>query len=242
MIQRFAVKRAYNISVKEFVPQGSVERVIIGVHGFCGDKESNIFDRLADGLENTAVIAFDLPCHGESEVGEDFLTVENCVRDLVFMASFARERYDGAKLSVFGTSFGGFVALLGADMLGDCRLVLRAPGVSMPDIILSTVLKIDKEVFKAQGTVLCGFERKVNLPYSFYEELVALPEMKSKSFTAPILIFQGDEDRIVPMDDVTEFVKEHQGIRLEIIRGAGHRFERENEKRRIVSITKEFLS
>lgn len=49
---------------------------MIGVHGFAGDKESSMLEKLADSfcLHNSAVITFDFPAHGSSYVGEEMLT------------------------------------------------------------------------------------------------------------------------------------------------------------------------
>ena len=119
-------------------------------------------------------------------------------------------------------------------------LVLRAPAVSMPSVLLENVLKITDEQFKQERTVKCGFERLINLPYSFYEDLLQQENLKNKAFSQPIMIIHGDCDDIVPLKDVGDFA-EGKDISLQIISGADHRFRNDGEIEKVITLTKQFL-
>ena len=240
----FSVTREYEIKCKAFLPDNEeIDNVIIGVHGFAGDKDSSMLKKLGIALtgSGSALICFDFPSHGESPVGENELTIDNCRKDLLAIAEFARSRYPRAKQAVFATSFGGYIALLCAPDLSSIPLVLRAPAVTMPEILLDTVLKIKREDFESRQVVECGFERKLNLPYSFFEDLTKQNDPRDIPLTAPAIIIHGDLDDIVPHPHVESFALGKDNVRLEIIEGADHRFKNRGEMEKIIELTLEFL-
>ena len=79
---RFDISDDYEIKCKLFLPEsGVIKRVILGVHGFAGDKESSMLSRLAESavLAENALICFDFPEHEESAQSVDSLTIANCI-------------------------------------------------------------------------------------------------------------------------------------------------------------------
>lgn len=240
----FSINRDYEIKCKLFSPKNQdIKNVIIGVHGFAGDKESSVLEQLAFACsENgTALIGFDFPAHGESPVQEDMLTIENCKNDLLDVLSHVKSLYPYASISIFATSFGGYITLLCADKLEDFPLVLRAPAVSMPKILLENVLKISAGKFRKAGFVVCGFERKIPLPYSFYEDLLQQENILKKEIHQRSLILHGDRDNIVPLSDILGFCKMQKNTKLEIIHSADHRFKNTGEIEKIIRYTKNFI-
>ncbi len=244
-INRFSITRKYEIKCKAFLPENEEPKhVIIGVHGFAGDKDSSMLKRLANTVckSGGALICFDFPSHGESPVGEDMLTIENCKRDLLAVVEYTEGKYPKAQKSIFATSFGGYIALKCASHLCDFSLVLRAPAVTMPKILLETVLKISDEEFQRLGVVECGFERKMRLPYSFSRDLWKEESVYDITLSLPTLIIHGDCDDIVPPADVLDFVKDRENVRLEMIPGADHRFKGRGEMEKVIELTKSFLN
>ncbi len=240
----FSIKSQYEISCKLFVPNDkNITNVIIGVHGFAGDKESSMLEKLAVTVcaHNTALICFDFPAHGSSPVGEDMLTVRNCKNDLLAVAEYVTNKYPNAKASIFATSFGGYISLLCADKLSKIPFVLRAPAVTMPKVLLENVLKISAKNFKTQEFAVCGFERPIKLPYSFYEELLQQENVFDKHILSPVLIIHGDNDDIVPLADIEDFTASQSNVSLHVINGADHRFKNEGETEKIVELTTAFL-
>ncbi|MBE6587466.1 MAG: alpha/beta fold hydrolase [Ruminococcaceae bacterium] len=243
--RRFIITGDYGIVCREFLPDDErVTGVILGVHGFAGDKESSVLRLLAEELSKsgTALVCFDFPAHGESPAAEEGLTVKNCKKDLLAAAEYIRERYPNAKKSIFATSFGGYVSLLCRRELSDFAFVLRAPAVTMPTVLLDTVLKISAEDFRSAGYVDCGFERKISLPYGFFEELCCQEDLLLEDFHLPMLIIHGDRDGVVPLFHILEFSARHPEARLEVIEGADHRFKNPGETEKIVALTRNYLS
>lgn len=243
-IQTFSISRAYEIKCKMFAPDATnIEHIIIGVHGFAGDKESSMLEKLAEACApyGTALLCFDFPAHGSSPVNEEMLTIENCKQDLCAVLQYAEELYPKATKSIFATSFGGYITLLCSHKFPMYPLVLRAPAVTMPKLLLENVLCTTQEQFKQVGTIKCGFERPIHLPYSFVEELQQQEDLNEKALQQPALIIHGDRDDIVPIGDIRKFAALHHTISLQIISGADHRFKKTGEMEKILSFTKEFL-
>lgn len=244
-ITYFSIKSDYEIKCKFFSPKNrDIKSVIIGAHGFAGDKESSVLEQLAFACsENgTALICFDFPAHGSSPVSEEMLTIENCKNDLYKVLEYVICKYPDANVSIFATSFGGYITLLCADRLSDFPMVFRAPAVTMPKLLLENVLKISIEDFEKNGFVDCGFERPLRLPCFFYEDLIRQEDVMKKEIKQPNLILQGNCDDIVPLSDIISFCKRQENTQLVIIDGAGHRFKNPGEIEKIICHTKNFLN
>ena len=243
-IQTFSISRAYEIRCKLFEPEDShIKHIIIGVHGFAGDKDSSMLKKLAEHCApyGMGLLCFDFPAHGSSPVNEELLTVENCKQDLHAVISYAQRRYPHSAISIFATSFGGYITLLCSHSFPAYPLVLRAPAVTMPKLLLETVLHITGEQFKQMGTVKCGFERPILLPYGFLEELEQQQDLYTKPLHQPTLILHGDRDDIVPPEDISRYADLQSSVTLRIIPGADHRFKNGGEMETIISLTKDFL-
>jgi len=213
----------HSIPCKEYLPGGEVKLVVLGVHGFGGDKESSVLRALAGQLEplGGALVCFDFPCHGESRAPDEMLGVEICRSDLLAMADEVRRRFPDAQKGIFATSFGGYITMLSLDLLNDFSIVLRSPAVTMAESFLTIIP--DRESFFEKGSALCGFERKMLLTTAFHDDLkahtVPLPDR-------PVLIIHGTKDDIVPFSAVSEMAGQSDFITLCPIEGADHRFKR----------------
>lgn len=137
--------------------------------------------------------------------------------------------------------FGGYISLLCADKLSKMPFVLRAPAITMPKVLLENVLKTSAKNFKTQEFAVCGFERPIKLPYSFYEELLQQENVFDKHILSPVLIIHGDNDDIVPLADIEDFTASQSNVSLHVINGADHRFKNEGETEKIVELTTAFL-
>ena len=123
--------------------------------------------------------------------------------------------------------------------LRDFQIVLRAPAVTMPEHILTDLLKTTPEEFKRRGRIECGFERKIVLPWRFYEELQYY-RIQECPCDNPMLVIHGDADEVVPHADILDFCKEHPNAQLCVIPGADHRFKKPGEIERVVSTAMEY--
>ena len=166
--------------------------------------------------------------------------MENCIKDLLAVAGWIGDTYPPADKYLFATSFGGYIALLASDGLAGYRMILRAPAVTMPQVLLRSVLKITPEEFERRKCVPCGFERKMQLPYSFYRDLLRYDPF-CKEYDRDILVIQGNRDDVVPPEDVRAFVQNREHVRLFLLENADHRFKNEGEIGRIVQETVKFM-
>ena len=225
----------YPISCKSYISETRPKGIILGVHGFAGDKESSALKALAEAVceKGVSLTCFDFPAHGASETSDDMLSVKNCMDDLLFIADQCRKEYPNEKKYVFATSFGGYIALLCCKALSDFSIVLRAPAVTMPEHILTDLLHTTPEEFEKAGTITCGFERKICLPYSFYDELQK-HKIAYCVCNNPMLIIHGDKDDVVPHQDIVAFCKKHKNAILQTIHGADHRFKKPGEIEQVI--------
>lgn len=239
----FELFDSYPVSCKAFEPEnGEINRVIIGVHGFAGDKESSALEAVAEEMVKygTALVCFDFPSHGESAVEGDRLSVENCISNLLSVDRYVTEKYGCNEKIVFATSFGGYISVLASEKLGNCRFILRAPAVTMGRIFISVILGMTEEEFREKGSVICGFERKIEVPFAFYEDLKQNDAMKA-DISQQTLVIHGTQDDVVPFEDVRQFSSSRKNVRLEAIEGADHRFKKSGELERVVELAKEFI-
>ena len=233
--RQFRLNRAYPIDCKAYLPEGPVGRVILGVHGFAGGKDSSALAALAEAetAAGGALVCFDFPAHGSSPVGEDCLTVENCRQDLLFLAQYVRDAFPGCQRCLFATSFGGYTALLCQEELADFCWVLRAPAITMPEIFLTRLLGLTEAEFRQAGAVECGFERKLRLSWGFYEDL-RRHDVLSLPLLHPARVIHGDADEVVDHADIRAWCARNPNADLAVLPGADHRFKGPGELDRVV--------
>jgi alpha-beta hydrolase superfamily lysophospholipase len=215
----------YAIPYKHCLPNGEIRGVVLGVHGFASSKDSATQRAVAKTAvrQNLAAICFDFPAHGDSPIGEECFTVENCKQDLLSAAKHCREQYSDVPKYLFASSFGGYMTLLCKDDLPEFRMVLRAPAVTMGEHVLLDLLETTEEAFRQRGTIPFGAGRPLNVPFRFYEELQNRPVMQ-QACDQPVLIVHGNQDEVVPYDDVVRFCSAHPTVQLCTLYGAGHEF------------------
>lgn len=234
------------IPCKIYEPEFSeVDQVIIGVHGFGGDKESSVLKAVAEEMffYRTALIAFDFPAHGESPVTSRDLTLDNCQGVLLAVAARVKELFPGvSKFGIFATSFGAYTTLLAIDglkeELGRFKLVLRCPAVRMNKTFLK-IARTDDAGLKKKGRIICGYERKMELGYSFFEQLQANNAVADHDM--PMMILQGDQDELVDVEDVEFFRLLNSKASLVMIPGATHRFNHEGDLDMIVDLARDWF-
>lgn len=224
---------------------GDISRVIIGVHGFCGDKDSSVIAAVGEemGFYQTATVSFDLPGHGMSPMPGRTLNLQNCHKSLMAAVELAQELFPYAKeWCLFATSYGAYISLLAMDelseKLGHIKLVLRAPAVRMAETFLA-VCRCSEEQLLHKGRVICGFERKMEIPYSFYEELTTHNAMAG--YDMPMMILQGDQDDIVLPKDVEFFRLLNEQAKLVVFPGTDHRFKGEGELDMVVDLARDWF-
>ena len=228
------------ISVKIFLPKNTVKKIIIACHGFGGDKESSTIKDLAEEmvLKNIAVITFDFPAHGESKLDGKELTIENCIYNINTVYRYSKKF--NAPISLFATSFGAYVNLINIARNNNefQEIVLRSPAIEMAKILKEVLLKESFSKYKENGYTILGFERKMKIPYSFYEELLNnnINKIYDNIEIPKMHIIQGNKDEIAMIEDTIKFVENHKNqIELNIIDNGDHRMNSPELRKKVMS-------
>ena len=237
----------WNVPCKIYEPDfGAVQRCIIGVHGFCGHKDSLVMSSLAEemGLYGAAMVSFDLPAHGDSPMTDRELTVDNCLGTIYAAANWAERTYPGVPKCIFATGFGAFLTVLAledlVEMIGPVRLVLQTPDFQMSQSLLA-MKNLTREEFQKQGRVVVGRpgDRKMEVPYSFYEELRG--SIAYNDYQMPMLLIHGELDEVIPLEDVARFRRINEQSQLVVIPGADHQFRGEGQWDMVVDLTRDWF-
>lgn len=247
MVERRMLEReGFQIPLKIYRPdEGPVSRVVLGVHGLGSSKESTVLAAIGEEmlLYHTATVCFDFPAHGESPMSDRELRLENCGGSLMTVVEFAQEEFpEAGDYCVFATSFGAYVTLLTLEalemMLEHVKIVLRAPAIRAADILLR-IAAVEEAEFLRRGRVTYGFKRKIELPYNFYEDLKNNPAMLN--YESPMLLIMGDEDEVVPLEDVLVFRRMNDESKLVIFRETDHRYKQDGELDRLVDLSRDWF-
>ena len=204
------------IKTKVFLPETNkkYDRMFILCHGFASSKESDSISIISKKLneKNIPAIAFDFPGHGESVDNIEKLTVENCISYINIIENYIKEILKINKISIFATSFGGYVTInkLIKENINDFEnIILRSPAIDMKNILLSSLIKDDICTFQTNKKAKAGFGGKIEIPYSFYENLCENDILKSYNMSDKIIIFHGTKDDTSPILDTYKFIRQN---------------------------------
>ena len=224
----------------------TVRRCVIGVHGFCGSKDSKILVDIAEemGLFGAATLRFDFPAHGDSPVTDWELSLEQCKETLTTVVRWAKHAFPYVDMGIFATGFGAFVTMVALEELReiheDIRLVLQTPDLSMAHTLLN-MIQLTEEEFHRQGRVVIGAttKRAVEVPYSFYEELQE--HMLYDNHHMPMLLLHGEMDEVAPLSYLEPFRRFNDQSKLVVIPGADHQFRGTGQWEMVVDLTRDWF-
>lgn len=224
----------------------TVRRCIIGVHGFCGSKDSKILVDLAEemGLFGAATLRFDFPAHGDSPINGPELTVEQCQETLAAVVRWAKSAYPYVDMGIFATGFGAFITLITLDDLRmiqeNLKLVLQTPDLSMARTLLK-MAHLTEEEFCNAGQIVIGatMQRAVEVPFRFYQELQT--HMVYYNHRMPMLLLHGELDEVMPLSHLEPFRRFNNLSKLVIIPGADHQFRGEGQWDMVVDLTRDWF-
>lgn len=216
---------------------GEYSRTVLAVHGFGGSKDSLAINGLAQRLcpKGFRVAAPDLPCHGERTEPESELTPQRCISDITAVEEQLSES-SGGNISAFATSFGACCILRRLELRENKfrRTVLRVPAVNMADSLLRCMKLFQPELTlkkaKTEGFHV-RMSRELHLPYSFYEQLLSMNEIRhSDAWDRPdILTIYAGMDELVARSDTEEFLRLNPQMERICIEGSGHRMAQKPE-------------
>lgn len=208
-----------------FTPQTVKKNKPIAIiaHGFNGthDYARNYHETL--GRLGYQCYAFDFPCgsvHSRSDNNTMNMSILDEVSDLKAIVKYFRSK-GNQHIVLVGESQGGLVSALTAAELKKevSQLVLVYPALCIPD---NWRQRYPRKEDIQDVTELWG----VKMGRRFFEEI---HEMKPLDvigqYRGPVLIVQGDADRVVSMDDSRRAQQLYApGTKLHVIAGAGHGF------------------
>ncbi len=210
--------------------RGAVHSLVIAFHGFGGHKDNravlHFAERTLIKYPVSAVLSFDLPCHGED--GQKKLSLKSCDSYIRLVLLDSRDRFPDATFFAYSTSFGAWLCLNYFLEHGNPfeKTVLRCPCVKMYRAMTEVILSpLDMERLNRGRDVLAGFDRKVKISRDFLDELQRreLSDADFIPFADSILILHGSKDEIIPAREVSEFA-DRNIIELHEIPNADHRF------------------
>lgn len=216
--------------------------VAIIAHGFNGTHHfgRNYFKPLSE--LGYMCYTFDFPCgsvNSRSNSNTMQMSILDEQRDLETIVRYfkSRQDVDTTGIVLIGESQGGLVSALAASNLAEdiSQLVLVFPALCIPDNWNSRYPRLED---------IPDTTRLWDVPMGrrFFEEIRTLrPFEVIGRYQKPVLIVQGDADRVVSLEDSRRAIKLYHDARLNIIKGAGHGF-KPDELQESSSVIKEFLT
>ena len=211
----------------------SFDDVVIVTHGFGSNKETagtlHFGEHLTSKYKGFAVIAFDWPCHGMD--ARKKLTVEECLTYLTLVVEYAKEELGAKRVYNYSSSFGGYLTLRYLIEVGNqfTKIALRCPAIHMYQSMMSYLSEEDKAKLQKGKEISVGFERKMKVDRSFFDDLKNFDVMDHEyfDFADNMLIIHGTKDEMIPIEDSKAFA-ENNVIEFIPVEGANHPFQNPN--------------
>ena len=218
--------KVYNLNQEK----AKVKKILLACHGFDSSKNGSSIRKIAEGFSKIKmpIISFDWAGHGDNS---DELTIENCISIFKTIEKQIIEEYPNAQIYLYGSSFGAYmILLLYSKGLIDNKYpycFFKSPAIKMDEIFKEKLLEEDFEEFKKRGYTIKNRNKKMTIPYKFYEELcenkIKLENIKDK--IPNIIIFHGTDDDIASIEETKMLIRDN--IKLIEISGAPHSFKGE---------------
>lgn len=236
------------LSSKIYLPQAKVNEIVVGVHGFSGDKESSVLIALGKELnkQSKALVTFDLPCHGEND-NSKVLNLEECVMSVGWVLEYVKREYPEVPISLFSTSFGAYLTLLYLSGRHEKlhKVILRAPAIFMGEVLENVILPFHNiKTNELKNIVNLGYENPLLIDDNFLAELKNNALDEKAEISDKLYVLQGWQDTIVDPIKNQEFFDKHYLNNYEIFyfENADHRFKKPGELEKIIKITLKVLS
>ena len=230
MVRYFQVnENGHNIRCKLYCREPKlIRQIVLFCHGFGGHKDNSAAEKFADRLitkhKSTALVTFDLPCHGEDVKKK--LVFDHCTDYLHQVTLYLLRTFSPERLYAYATSFGGYLLLRYISEHGSpfFKIALRCPAVDMYQVMTDFIAASpDADKLQKGKDILLGFDRKVPVSLSFLQSLEDIRNRDYLDFAEDMLILHGTADEIVPFDSAYRFAEDNL-IELIPVAGADHRF------------------
>ncbi|MEK6923670.1 MAG: alpha/beta fold hydrolase [Candidatus Micrarchaeota archaeon] len=204
-------------------------RSVLVLHGFASSRNSTSGKTLSTLLAQRSIGSLRIDFNG---CGESYgLPSETSVTKMLSdaQASLDELAKTNATVGIYGSSMGGFIALLLASRNENVKaIVLRAP---VSNFTKQWQRKTSLDEWRSNGSFEWKFlygEGSIILPWSFYQDGAQYDALKeARKITAPVLVMHGDADETVPLQQSEELARQLPNCTLEKLRGESHQFQSE---------------
>lgn len=224
--------REYNVyNLKK--DKNDVKKIILTCHGFDSSKDSSSINKIAEGFSGTdiPIISFDWAGHGDNS---EKVTIKNCINIFKHIEMKISNEYPNAKIFLYGSSFGAYMILLllSNNIVTNWKkkypfIFLKSPAIKMNEIFKEKLLEEKIEDYKKRGYTIKNRNKRMIIPYEFYEELneYKIEEQNFINSNQKIMIFHGTKDEIASINDSQKL--ECDNIKIMELIGAPHSFKGE---------------
>jgi pimeloyl-ACP methyl ester carboxylesterase len=210
-------------------PRSIGSKGVVLCHGLFGFKDS-VTNRALSRILNErglATLRFDFFGHGASEGRLQDMLLTTLIGQTE--AALDEIRAHGiTEVGLFGSSFGGLVALLVAARVRSLNaLALRCPLADLPELLRRRYGRVAVELWRRVGTVPTSIGH-VPFHSRFYEDCLTYDAYKAAThISAPTMVVHGSEDELIPLTQVQRIYSSLKTLKhLELIPSADHRFSR----------------
>ena len=236
-------KLGYDIPCVCEIPENT-DLIVIALHGFGGNKNTGAIRRMCKKLSefNKGMVAFDLPCHGESNAPKNAFLLKNVISDIDSIVSFLENTYPKADIAFFSTSFGAYATLLYLSENKDkliSKAVCRSSAIDMEKVLSENIIKdriedLEREGYIDQGTLRVSREYRDELSRN------RLFDIFEKNEFCDYLMIHGTSDELAPLDDARAFAARFD-INMIEVNGADHRFKKEHDLEQLINYSMSFF-
>lgn len=226
--------------------QDKNKAIIILCHGFTTSKASKTYVGLEQllNIAGVSTLRFDFFGHGESEGKFENITTSEAVDDIL-NAIKTLKKLGYKKIGLMGSSFGGIASIMAASKTNDLFvLALKSPVSNYKEKEIMTKTKDELNKWKKKGWryYISGDGKRYKLNYSFYEDFKNNDGYKAaEKIKIPTLIVHGDKDESVPIEQSIKISKIIKNCKLEIIKGADHRYSNPKDRERMLKLISKFI-
>ncbi len=222
------------------------KEVVVMVHGYSSGKDSSTYVMLAKAFseKNLNSFRFDLAGNYESEGKFEEQTISTMVEDINAAVKMLQKR--GFEVfDVIGSSGGGLASMVFALKFKLNKLALIAPVSDYPSQRQKKYGDTGLKEWKEKGFNYFNAARRglLKVNYSFYEDAKQhVMREKARGIKCQVFIVHGDKDESVPLEDSVQLVKFLPNTKLEVFKGASHRFTEPGQKEALVKIIAGWLA
>ena len=217
-------------------PEGKATYPMVMIlHGFMGEKNSELLTTLANNLEAAGIasIRFDFNGHGESEGNFSDMTVLNEIEDAKKVYEYVKKLPEVTSIGIAGHSQGGVVTSMLAGKLGAKKIsaiALMAPAaVLREDAIRGNLFGVQYDSLNPPETVSLPNGFTVGRNYIVTAQNLPIYDT-AKKFKGSALMVHGTGDVIVPYTYSIRYKNIYKKSKLELLAGLDHGFSQDIAK------------